>query len=129
MSVAKARIERWPDELAEQHLPAPNGIAQEQQHGAAFHLPDDGVVRDQQGDQGQQEDGEAGQAHDDHIEGPDAHIACRRAAEEGEGEGEGREEERRGQDPPVPQALLDLLAGDDQDVSHRAASSERRKWA
>ena len=30
------------------------------------------------------------------------------AAEEGEGEGEGREEERRGQDPPVPQALLDL---------------------
>ena len=58
---------------------------------------------------------------------PDA--AGRRAAEEGQGQGERGEEERGGEHPAVPQALLDLLAGDDQDVPHGAAASERRKCA
>ena len=47
-------------------------------------LADDGVVRDQQGDQGQQEDREAGQAHDHHVEGAHPDGARWSAAEEGE---------------------------------------------
>ena len=58
------------DELAEQHLPAGDRVAQQQQHGAAFDLADDGVVRDQQGDQRQQEDRQAGQADDHDVERP-----------------------------------------------------------
>ena len=61
--------------------------------------------------------------------GAHADVARRRAAEEGEREGERRQQQGRGENPAVAQALLDLLARDDQDVSHRAASCDRRKWA
>ena len=125
----EAQDRKVADELAEQHLPAPDRVAQEQEHGAALHLADDGIVRDQERDQRQQKDREAGEADDDDVERAHPDAAGRRAAEEGQSQGERGEKERGGEHPAVPQALLDLLAGDDQDVPHGAASSERRKCA
>ena len=72
------------DELAEHDLPARDRIAEQQQHGAALDLADDGVVRDQERDQRQEEDGEAREADDHHVERAHADAAGRRAAEEGE---------------------------------------------
>ena len=69
-------------EFAEHHLVAADRIAEQQDHGAALHLADDRVMRDQQRDQRQQEDGEAGQADHHHVERAGADIAGRRAAEE-----------------------------------------------
>jgi hypothetical protein len=59
-AVAEQRREgkdrKMSDELADQHLPACDRITQQQQHRAAFHLADNGVVGDQQRNQRQEED-------------------------------------------------------------------------
>ena len=117
------------DELAEQHLPASNRVAQEQEHGAALHFADDGIVRDQERDQRQQKDREAGEAHDDDVERAHPDAAGRCASKEAQSQGKRGEKESGGEHPAVSQSLLDLFAGDDQDVPHGAASSDRRKCA
>ena len=43
-------------EFSNHHLPARDRIGQQQRHGAAIHLADDRVVRQQQRDQRHQED-------------------------------------------------------------------------
>ena len=54
------------EELAEHHLPAGDRVGQQQHQGAPLDLADDGVERQQQGDQRHQEDGQAGQADHGH---------------------------------------------------------------
>ena len=125
----EAKDRKVADELPEQHLPASDRVAQEQEHGAALHLADDGIVRDQERDQRQQEDREAGEAHDHHVERAHPDAAGRRAAKEGQSQGKRGEKESGGEHPAISQPLLDLLARDDQDVPHGAASSDRRKCA
>ncbi|MNT61453.1 hypothetical protein D3C72_1991020 [compost metagenome] len=68
------------EELAENDLAAADRIAQQQEHGAALGLADDGIVRQQERDQRHEEDGEARQADDHHVEAIDADIACRCAS-------------------------------------------------
>ncbi|MNV89623.1 hypothetical protein D3C71_1839340 [compost metagenome] len=52
------------EELADDHLPARYGVAEQQRHGAPVDLADHGVVGKQHGDEGNQEDGKARQADD-----------------------------------------------------------------
>ena len=92
-------------EFAEDDLIAADRIAEQQDHGAALHLADDGVMRNQQRDQRQQEDREAGQADDDHVERAGADIAGRRAAEEGQRQRKRGQQQRGRQHPAVAQAL------------------------
>ena len=118
-----------PDEFPEHHLPAADRIAEQQQQRAALGFADDGVVGDQESDQRHEEDREAGQADDHHVERVRADIARGRAAEERQRERQGGEQHGRGENPAVPQALLDFLSGDEQDAFHRAVSRSRRKCA
>ena len=69
-------------EFSEDDLMAADGIAEQQDHRAALHLADHGVVGNQQRDQRQQKDREAGQADDNHVKRAGTDIAGRRAAEE-----------------------------------------------
>ena len=112
-----------------QDLPARDRIAEEQKHGAALHLADDGVVRDEQRDERQEEDGQAGEADDDHVERSHADAPRRRAAEERERERQGGEKQGGGEHPAVAESLANFLIRDDQDIPHRAASCARRKCA
>jgi hypothetical protein len=121
MTVAKARIRTWP-----QNLPR---ITQQERHGAAFHLADDSVVRDQERDQWQQKDSQARQADDDDVEGPRADTAGGGASQERERQGKRGQQKRGCQNPAIAQPFLDFLEGDDDDCPHAALSWVLRKCA
>ena len=90
-----------PNELAEQDLPAANGIAQQKEHGSALDLSDDCIMRDQERDQRQKENAQARQADDHDIKRTYSDIPGRRAAEEGERQGERRKQKRGGENPSI----------------------------
>ena len=79
------------EEFPEHHLPARQRVGQQQQQRAPLHLADDGVMRQQQGDERQQEDRKAGEADHHHLERPGADPPGGRGAEEGEGQGQRRQ--------------------------------------
>jgi len=101
MTVAKARIRDVAAEFAEDHLAPADRITQEKRHGAAFHLADHGVVRDQERDQREQEDRQARQADDDDVESARADIAGGCASQERQRQGQRGQQERGCQDPAV----------------------------
>ena len=116
-----------PQELPEDDLPAGNRICQQQHHGAAFEFADQRIEGQQQCYQRQQEDRQAGQADDGHLDRPDAHIACWRAAEEGQGQRQSRHQHRRRQNPAIAQAVTDFPSGKDEDVLHPARPPSRNR--
>ena len=109
-------------EFAEDHLAPAHRITQKKRHGAAFHLADHGVVRDQERDQGEQEDRQARQADDDDVESARADIAGGSASQERQRQGKRGQQQRGCQNPAVSQPFLDLLDGDDDDRPHAALS-------
>lgn len=115
------------EELAEHDLAAPDGVAEQQQHGAAFHLANDGIVRNQKRDQWHQKDRQAGKADDHHVEAARPDIAGGRASEKRQRQRECGEDQCRGKDPAIAHAFANFLGCDNQDVAHHAASWLFRK--
>ena len=88
-------------EFAEHDLPPRDRIAEQQKHRAALHLADDGVVRDQQRDERQEEDGQARQADDHDVERAHPDAAGRRAAEKRQRQRERCKQESRCEHPAI----------------------------
>src|SRR5690606_32591734 len=98
------------DELAEQYLPAADGVGHQQHQGAAFVLTDDGIVDQQPGDQRRQDDGKAGQTGDggrnrNHVQQPG-----RRRPVPGDDHHQYRNHHTDGQQPAVAQVVAEFLA-------------------
>ncbi|MCY1549498.1 hypothetical protein D9M68_856670 [compost metagenome] len=115
------------EELAEYDLAAPDGIAKQQQHGAAFDLANDGIVRDQKRNQRHQKDRQARQADDHHVEAARPDIAGGCASKKGQRQRECGEDQCRRKNPAVAHALANFLGRYNQNVAHYAASRLFRK--
>ena len=70
------------EELAGHHLPARQGIAQQQQQRTALVFTDDRIEGKRQGNQGDEIDTQAGKAYRGHSEGGGAGFTDRRRAEQ-----------------------------------------------
>ncbi|MCY1375610.1 hypothetical protein D9M69_630370 [compost metagenome] len=128
-TVAGARGQRQdgqvPDELAHQHLPARHGVAEQQRHRAAVDLADHGVIREQHGNERNQEDRQAGQA--DHGDGQRFGLdrAGRRTAQQAQGKRQRAQQQGGRQDPAVAQPVADFLADDGAYRVHTSSRSSR----
>ena len=113
------------EELARDHLPARQRMAEQQQQRPALGLARDGVVRDQQRDQGDEEDRQARQPHHHDVQRAGRGRTGRGRAKRRDGRGERRHQQGGRDDPAVAKALGQFAAGDGQDGRGRHGAAGR----
>ncbi|MNY47958.1 hypothetical protein D3C86_1832580 [compost metagenome] len=106
------------DELAEQDVPTPQRVGQQQQQRAAFVFADDGVIGQQQSNQRHAECRQAGEASDGGGHRGEAQLPGSRRPQPGDAGRQHREQQADRQQPAVAQTVIEFLAGHVPDRVH-----------